>query len=177
MVEPDLLLRENVHLFDEVDGPIVDLACGNGHNGIFLASRGFSVLMADKSLDTLREAEAAAEPVGAEVKLWQVDLEQPDINPLKPNAFGAILVFRYLHRPLIPCIRKAIQPGGILMYETFTLSQRRFGRPRNPAYLLEQEELRLWFKDWEILHYLEEIKEDPRRAIAQLICRKPHAAR
>ena len=54
------------------------------------------------------------------VEFWQVDLEREGINPLAGLTLSAVLVFRYLHRPLIPCIMKALKRGGIVMYETFT---------------------------------------------------------
>jgi len=30
-----------------------------------------------------------------------------------------------------------------------------------------------WFKDWNVLHHFEGIQEDPRRAVAEIVCRKP----
>ncbi len=59
------------------------------------------------------------------------------------------------------------------MYETFTVEQPRFGKPRNPDFLLNPGELLQLFKDWELIHSFEGIKENPRRAVAQLLCRKP----
>jgi hypothetical protein len=87
--------------------------------------------------------------------------------------YRAILVFRYLHRPLLPCLKKGIRKGGILIYETFTIDQPRYGRPYNPDYLLKHGELAGEFKDWHILHYYEGIIESPQRAMAQIVCRKP----
>ena len=110
---------------------------------------------------------------GVTVELWQADLEKAGDNPLPEAYYGGILVFRYLHRPLIPHVRQALKEGGVLMYETFTVEQPRFGRPHNPDFLLKPGELRKWFDDWEIIDYFEGIKEGPSRAIAQLVCRKP----
>jgi hypothetical protein len=95
------------------------------------------------------------------------------MNPLPEDFYKGILVFRYLHRPLIPCINKALIKGGILIYETFTIEQPKFGKPHNPEFLLNPGELLEWFKDWEIIHHFEGIKEDPKRAVAQIVCRKP----
>ncbi|MGD8435378.1 MAG: hypothetical protein PVI73_14765, partial [Syntrophobacterales bacterium] len=107
------------------------------------------------------------------ITVWRVDLESEGVNPLPEHAYGAILVFRYLHRPLIPCIKKALRNGGLLLYETFTVEQPRFGKPRNPDYLLELGELRQMFADWEVIHYFEGVRENPTRAVAQMVCRKP----
>jgi tellurite methyltransferase len=178
METADLLL-ECLGLFAEgtLPGPVLDLACGDGHNGIFLAERRLEVICCDVSIQALDRARALAAERGVTVSLWQVDFERPGINPLPEECYGAILVFRYLHRPLFPCIRKALRAGGLLVYETFTLEQTRYGRPRNPDHLLRPGELHQAFVDWEILHSFEGVKENPRRAAAQLVCRKPTSAR
>jgi len=172
---PAPLLVSYSHLFGRVrlNGPILDLACGAGHNGIYLAKKGFPVVLCDKSDTSLQKAGALAHREGVKVAFWQVDLEQGKANPLEGDCYRAILVFRYLHRPLIPCIRKAVKGGGLLFYETFTREQARFGRPKNPDYLLKSSELKGFFEDWKIHHYFEGILDEPRRAIAQIICQKP----
>ena len=106
------------------------------------------------------------------VQFWEVDLETGG-NPLQEEYYRAILVFHYLYRPLIPYIRKGIRKGGILIYETFTSEQPKYGHPHNPDYLLQPGELADWFQDWQIIHYFEGLLEDPRRAVAQIVCRKP----
>jgi len=172
---PDGLLLQHLALFEpeHLRGPVLDLACGNGHNGIFLATLGVEVVLADISKNALAEAAAAARDKGVSPAIRQVDLEEERANPLPQDAFGGVLVFRYLHRPLIPCIRKALVQGGVLIYETFTVDQARFGRPKNPDHLLKPGELPGWFKGWRVLHCFEGIKEDPDRAIAQVVCLKP----
>ncbi|MBW1998840.1 MAG: methyltransferase domain-containing protein [Deltaproteobacteria bacterium] len=174
-LRPASLLVSYSHLFDRLrlNGPILDLACGSGHNGLFLARKGFPVVLCDRSGASLQRARAFAHREGVKVDLWQVDLEKAAGNPLEGDHYGAIIVFRYLHRPLIPCIRKAIKGGGLLFYETFTREQARFGRPKNPRYLLKPFELKSFFEDWKIYHYFEGILDEPRRAIAQIICQKP----
>jgi SAM-dependent methyltransferase len=171
---PDELLLQSSYLFSDVprDYPILDLACGDGHNGIFLASKGFSVVLADRSEDALRQARLNARSAGVSVQFWQVNLEQEGVNPLEKLTFGAILVFRYLHRPLIPCIKKSLKKGGILVYETFTTEQVRFGKPKNPDHLLKPGELLSWFQGWEVIHSCEGIIGDPPKAAAQLVCRQ-----
>ena len=172
--EPARLLVENVDLFleDILPGPVLDLACGSGLNGIYLARMGVEVTCADLSSEALEQARDLAVKHGVEIDLWQVDLEPEGVNPLPEHAYGAITVFRYLHRPLIPCIKKALRNGGLLLYETFTVEQPRFGKPRNPDYLLQSGELRHMFADWEEIFYFEGIKENPTRAVAQIVCRK-----
>lgn len=153
-------------------GPVIDLACGQGRNGVFLAAKGIPVILIDRSDTRLAEARHLAGLAGVAVDIRQLDLEKAGADPLEGFAAGGIMVFRYLHRPLIPAIRRSIRTGGVLIYETFTQDQRRFGKPRNPDYLLQPQELKGWFQDWQILHYFEGLKEHPPRAVAQIVCCK-----
>lgn len=179
-LKPAPLLAEYWPLFEEAArlGPVVDLACGRGRNGLFLAAKGIPVVLIDGSEDSLAAARRFAHKAQIQVDIRLLNLEQTRANPLNGLSPGGMLVFRYLHRPLIPAIRQSIQTGGVLIYETFTRDQSGFGRPRNPDFLLQPEELKQWFQDWKILHYFEGVKENPRRAIAQIVCRKkvPSAA-
>jgi tellurite methyltransferase len=174
MLKPAELLLEYISLFTDetLPGPILDMASGDGHNGIFLAQRHLPVICCDKSRDTLDRARRLAAEYGVTITLWQVDLEREGIDPLPQESYGGILVFRYLHRPLIPSIRKALRKGGILIYETFTVEQPKFGKPHNPDFLLKPGELHQWFEDWNIIHAFEGIKDDPKRGVAQIVCRK-----
>jgi hypothetical protein len=156
---PDTLLLDYESLFTEapLGGPVLDLACGDGHNGIFLASKG----------------KARAQKAGVHVQLWQVDLEKDESNPLEEGFYGGILVFRYLHRALIPPIKKSLKSRGVLVYETYTVDQPQFGKPHNPHFLLKHGELSGWFEGWSILRDFEGVMDNPKRAVAQMVCRKP----
>lgn len=158
---------------EKPEGPVLDLASGDGRNGLFLAAKGLPVVLADRSDEALAKAQEAAEGTQGQVTIWKVDLERPGENPFKDEEFSAILVFRYLHRPLMPCIRKALKRGGFLVYHTYTLEQAQFGKPRNPDFLLNPGELMDWFKDWNVLHSFEGLQENPKRAVAEIVCRKP----
>lgn len=153
--------------------PVIDLACGKGQNGIFLATKGIPVVLIDRSASKLALARHAAKKVGAKMNFRQLDLERGDSTPLPMESAGGILVFRYLHRPLMPDIKKALTTGGVLMYETYTRAQAKYKRPKNPDYLLKPGELQHWFEGWELIHYYEGTAQDPERAIAQIVCRKP----
>ena len=174
-MEPAALLRKYADLFVKVPlpGPVLDLACGTGRNGIFLAALGVPVILCDISEEALSRAKKLARQQKVSPRFQVLDLEKEGASPLEENAFGGILVFRYLHRPLIPAIRNALREKGILIYETFTVDQVRYGKPTNPDYLLKPGELRRWFADWEILHYSEVIQPRPEHAVAQIVCRKP----
>ena len=172
--EPDRLLRDHLCIFtpELKRYPVLDLACGDGHNGLFLAVLGFRVIFVDRSKESLNQVRTRADTEGIMAELRQIDLESSNQDPFSGQTFSAILVFRYLHRPLIPFIRDAIMPGGVVLYETFTEDQARFGRPRNPDHLLKPGELVSWFRNWEIIYSFEGTTGDPPKAIAQLVCKK-----
>jgi tellurite methyltransferase len=171
---PNPLLKTFAALLKEknLEGPILDLACGEGENGLYLAGLGLPVILADRSPEALAKAKKAAEGKELTIGFREIDLETGE-NPLEEEQYRGILVFRYLHRPLIPCLKKGIRKGGILIYETFTREQARYGRPHNPNFLLQPGELQGWFKDWQPIHYFEGLLENPKRAVAQIVCRKP----
>jgi len=156
-------------------GPVLDLACGNGRNAVFLALRGFDAIGCDVLESALDRTRALARSSGVRVGTWLVDLER-DERPLAQGAFGAIVVLNYLHRPLAGSIRDAVVPGGVVVYETFTTEQRRlFGKPRRPRFLLEPGELPRLFFGFEILAAREAV--EPGRAVASLVARRPRRDR
>lgn len=162
--------------------PALDLACGTGRNGLYLVSNGIPVVFADRDSVRLEQVSRQLQATSLTRQkqqggIWQVDFEVPGTQALQDRSFAAILVFRYLHRPLLQDIKRAVIPGGLLLYETFTVEQASFGRPRNPDFLLRSGELRDCFSNWNILHDFEGIDHDPGsgepRAIAQLVAEKP----
>jgi hypothetical protein len=50
----------------------------------------------------------------------------------------------YLFRPRLDLQPACLAPGGLMLYETFAAGNARFGRPTNPAFLLEPGELFGW---------------------------------
>jgi hypothetical protein len=84
-------------------------------------------------------------------------------------------VFRFLFRPLAPAIERALAPGGILIYETFTRAQPAHGwGPKSPDFLLESGELPGLFPGLETLYHDEQPVSEPRpEASARLVARRP----
>lgn len=103
------------------------------------------------------------------------------LEGLAEHSYQAIIVCRYLHRPLMPLIKRALAPGGCIIYETFTREQATLGRPRNPNFLLNKGELVKTFSGWQIKHDFEGTVESgiddngevKKQAIAQLMALKP----
>ena len=57
------------------------------------------------------------------------------------NSFDVIVVSYFLERDLFPALLFALNPGGLLFYETFIRDKPEGTGPSNPEYLLEQNEL------------------------------------
>ena len=174
-LEASALLVRHITLLKalEISHGVLDLACGSGRNGRYLLSRGLPVVFADIDGEKLASLSAAEVSDPAMVTLWEVDFESKADDPLTGKTFDAIMVFNYLHRALIDRIKQAVRPGGLVFYETFTEQQRRFGRPRNPDFLLKPDELKAWFETWQIIHYEERERANPQSHVASLVARKP----
>jgi len=129
----------------------------------------------DRSRDFLLQLQDRAASESLSIPCVQTDLESGHGIPLRAGACGAVLVFRYLHRPLAPAIEAALAAGGLLLYETFTLAQRELDHgPSNPLFLLAPGELPGLFPGLEVVHFEECMDGRPRPdAVARLVARKP----
>jgi SAM-dependent methyltransferase len=155
-------------------GPVVDLACGQGRHALAAAELGARVLGLDRNPALLRELQAEARSRRLPLLAVRTDLETPHGIPVRSGSCGAILVFRFLFRPLAHSICEALAPGGLLLYETFTIRQRDLGqKPTNTAFLLQEGELPEIFGALQILFYWEGLTEGPRpEAMARLVARR-----
>jgi SAM-dependent methyltransferase len=159
-------------------GPVLDLACGRGRNALAAAEAGIRVVGIDRDPAALTALRAAARERRAALSTLRADLEAGLGIPVRSGTCGGILVFRFLCRPLAPAIEAALAPGGLLLYETFTIDQRSLGYgPSNPAFLLEPGELRALFPGLQVLHYSEGVRAAEARpeALARLTARRPPA--
>ena len=150
MAGPSMWLVGNVDLLPG-SGRVLDVACGNGRHALLLAAAGFAVTAVDRDVAALERLRRQAERLELDVRVEAIDLEAPVVE-LGPATFDAIVVTRYLHRPLFPRLVEAVAPGGVLVYETFLVSQAERGHPRNPAFLLEPGELPRLVHPLEVLH-------------------------
>jgi SAM-dependent methyltransferase len=170
LLDHEALLREG-----SARGPILDLACGRGRNAVALAARGIDCVGVDRNEGFLREAAGAAREHPGQLETLLFNLESGLEIPVKPGSCGAILVFRFLFRPLAEMIERALAPGGLLLYETFTRDQPALGwGPKQPAFLLAPGELPTLFPALEVLHFDETAVTSPRpEASARLAARRP----
>jgi rhodanese-related sulfurtransferase len=122
-------------------GRVLDVACGRGRHALLLAGAGFHVRALDADAAAIGWLRDVAARVGLDLDARVVDLEASGVD-LGESSCDVILVVHYLHRPLFPALLRALAPGGLLLYETFTVEQARHGgRPRDPRFLLEPGEL------------------------------------
>ena len=143
-------------------GVVLDLAAGDGRHTLLLRQSGFPVRAVDRDISALLPLAG----MGCEVQ--QVDLETGATWPLGGGYHG-IVVTNYLHRPLLPAIADALAPGGVVIYETFALGNERFGRPRNPDFLLRPGELLEGFAMLTVVAFEQGEVMAPRRAVIQRI--------
>jgi SAM-dependent methyltransferase len=114
---------------------VLDVACGQGRHSRWFAGRGCRVVAVDRDASALERLAAVAG-----VTTVVADLEaQP--WPFEGQAFDAIVVTHYLHRPLFPRLLGALADDGALIYETFARGNEAFGKPSNPDFLLDDGEL------------------------------------
>lgn len=132
-------VRANLDLLPP-GGSALDVACGAGRDARFLAASGWRVRAVDRDAVKIASLAETAATLGLDLRAEVLDLETALVD-LGDAAYELIVVLRYLHRPLFPALRRALRPGGLLLYETFTVDQAARGRPTNPDFLLRHGEL------------------------------------
>ncbi|MEJ2010159.1 MAG: class I SAM-dependent methyltransferase [Acidobacteriota bacterium] len=169
--EPSALLARFCSFLPQT-GLALDVACGYGQNTRFLARKGLSAIGIDLSWKALAAGREVAARSNLNIAFVRADLT---LFALPANTFSVIICFKYRDPDLYPGLRAALKPGGILIYETYTDEHVQFGlRPRDPAHLLERDELLRAFEDWEIIFYREVWVA---RGMASLVARKPFSSR
>jgi SAM-dependent methyltransferase len=143
-------------------GAVLDVAAGAGRHAKLLARMGFEVDAVDRDLSAFGDAPG-------NVALLEADIESGPW-PYEGRSFDAIVVTNYLHRPLLPRLVGSLEPGGLLVYETFARGNERFGKPSNPAFLLAPGELLEAVRGrLRVLAYEDLVLGEPRPAAIQRI--------
>jgi len=168
--EPLKFLKEKLGIL--VRGKALVLAMGEGRNAVFLAGNGFDVDGCDISEKAVEKTRLLARESSVTLNAFVADLEEYKI-PV--NAYDLITCFYYTQKSLIPQIKEGLKKGGMVMFETYSIDQLKYGKdapgPKNPAYLLKHNELLDSFRDFRILFYREgEIAEQ--KSVVSLIAQK-----
>ena len=163
---PVAFLKEHLHILPK--GKTLDIAMGEGRNGVFLATQGFEVTGIDISETGLNKAQALAREHRVTIKTQVVDL---DHHKFPEEIYDLIICTYYLQRDLFPKIVRALKPGGMVLVETYTVDYLKY-RSRFPRqYLLERNELFQQFQHLQILRY--QLQDDGKTAYASILAQKP----
>lgn len=133
-------------------GKALDLACGLGASALFLAKHGLAVSAWDISTFAIKSLQACADEQGLAMHAKVCDI---DANSFQGLHFDVIVVQHYLDRKLIPALLAALNPGGLVFYQTFTQEKACAQGPKNSAYLLAPGELLRLFSSLQLCFYRE----------------------
>ena len=122
-------------------GRVLDLACGSGRAAVWLAARGWRVTGIDHQPEALELARRLAHQQAAPLTLWQRDLRRSESLP--PGPWSAVLLFRYLDRPLMQQLPAILDVGAVVMLRTFRDAPGYVGNPQPRHRLGRAEALRL----------------------------------
>lgn len=152
-------------------GRALDIATGSGRNAIFLSRNGYTVDAVDSSTVAVEKLRSQA---GSESLTLSAVCADAAGYPIAENVYDVILNFYFLERTLYEPIQRGLRQGGMLLFETYTLEQAGFGRPRNPEFLLKPNELLHSFSGLHIIYYHERIERagQETKAIASLLAQK-----
>jgi SAM-dependent methyltransferase len=150
-------------------GLALDIAMGTGRNAAFLIENGLEVVGVDISAVAVRQAKQHSTGIMAIIgDLTQLSF--PD------RVFDVIINFYYLQRDLWADYRRMLRPGGVLFLETLTVGMLAIKPDTHAEFLLQPDELRQAFQDWNILVYQEGVvpsDHNQSKAVASLVARLP----
>lgn len=145
-------------------GAVLDVAAGGGRHAVLFANAGHPVVAVDRCVTALRALDHAG------IEIVEADIENGPW-PFAGRTFAGVVVSNYLWRPLLPAILACVAPAGVLLYETFAVGHERFGRPRNPDFLLRHDELlELVRGEFEVHAFSQGVEGQPPAAVRQRIC-------
>jgi SAM-dependent methyltransferase len=146
---------------------VLDVACGSGRHVRWFAGRGARVTAIDRDAEAMQRLHDIADVVVADIEAgpW----------PLGTQRFDAVVVTNYLWRPLLPTIVGSVDAGGVLIYETFARGNEAFGKPSNPAFLLEPGELLAGTRGLRTLAFEEGALDAPPRVVQRVVAQREPA--
>lgn len=132
----------------------IDIGCGSGRDSILIGKLGYHVIAIDVYDQALKRLNSSA-------KRWEVEVDtrildcrkQPEklIELLQKKPPALIMQSRFLHRPLLDMYKNYLPTGCKVAIHTFLEGAATFGSPKNPDFLLKNNELSERFKDWSVL--------------------------
>lgn len=118
IMKPDKCLEEDISLFDS-KRTILDVACGDGRNAIYLAKLGFDVHGIDFSTEAIKRLKYFASIENVSVQTNIVDLVKDGFDDIQ-RTYDAILINHYrLPSQLYCALMERLNNGGILWVNGF----------------------------------------------------------
>jgi cyclopropane fatty-acyl-phospholipid synthase-like methyltransferase len=182
-LEPNVFLAREAHRIP-AGSEVLDVACGEGRNAVWLARQGHRVSGLDISPFALAKAARLAEAHGVSPLLRQCDLRD---WTWEPAAYDAIVcIFIQFAAPaerqrLFEGFLTALRPGGLVLLHGYTPRQLEYrtGGPGDIAHLYTADLLREGFAGFDLLlleEYEAELAEGSkhvgRSALIDLVARK-----
>ncbi|MDJ1430804.1 class I SAM-dependent methyltransferase [Halostagnicola sp. A-GB9-2] len=169
---PDEPIPQLAARLDELpSGRALDVATGTGRNACFLAANGYDVDAIDVSDRALEIAEERADARGIDVNWIRADISEFDFEP---ERYDVITVSFFAALEVLPALKDALAPGGVLIYEHHLRSTDPIDiGPSSDRYRYRSNDLLRACLDLTILFYEEEIRIDDgdRLAVATLVGR------
>jgi SAM-dependent methyltransferase len=146
-------------------GRALDLGGGAGRHAIWLALRGWQVVLTDVSDEGLALARQRAADAEVDLTLRREPAAETIAWARAEERFDLVLVVRLLLREQFAALPELLAPGGTLVYTTYTSEHARFAEGKSTRYALRPGELRGAFPTLTTVVYREDNGE------AELIAR------
>jgi len=113
------------------DALVLEVGCGTGQLGLFLATADRTVIGADLARPSLELARDAAARYGVDARFVETDLRSPG---LERGAFDVVICSGVLHhtpdpRASFASVARLVRPGGVLVIGGVLLAQLQRGQP------------------------------------------------
>ncbi|MFQ5571808.1 MAG: class I SAM-dependent methyltransferase [Rhodothermales bacterium] len=141
-------------------GSVLDLACGDGRNSLYLAERGLAVTGIDVSDVGLERLRSTARNRALVISTLEADLEAPDLNP-DWGPFDNVLIFNYKpSERLLASMHSLVKKGGTFVFCTF--NQKNRGN-FSLEFSLKPGAYRESIEHFELMHYAEPLLDGKHR--------------
>ncbi len=150
-LSPATVLSANLFLLPHT-GTALDLASGLGANALLLAKQGLTTQAWDISAIALSKLQQQADAEALTIKTFTREISTQSFSP---NCFDVVVVSRFLDRSICDAIMVGLKMGGLLFYQTYTQQKNFEQGPKNPRFLLAENELLSLFSPLRLVYYQE----------------------
>ncbi|MFC4247465.1 class I SAM-dependent methyltransferase [Natribaculum luteum] len=151
-------------------GRALDVATGTGRNALFLAENGYEVDAVDVSDAALETARRRADDRDVDVNWIRTDVAAFD---LETDAYDVITVSFFAALEVLPDLKEALAPGGVVVYEHHLRSSDPVEVGPSNRHRYRSNDLLRACLDLTILHYEERVRSltGGSAAVATLVAR------